>query len=107
MARASQRLVIDRGPDAIAEAASEVAAALGWEVDVLSSNELILYEDATRLHCHCSPLRAELQLKSQEFGRTDVLVSGKVAGWGPVAAGHVRKQTDLLTRKLGLKILER
>ena len=103
MAKARQQLSLELPPDEVVRLAETTAAELGWELSQESDGRLIVDEDATKLHCHCSPLHAELELEPEENGmRTRLVVTGKVAGWGPLATEHVRRQTDLLSRRLGL-----
>ncbi len=103
MAKARQQLSLELPPDEVVRLTETTAAELGWELSQESDGRLIIDEDATKLHCHCSPLHAELELKPEENGmRTRLAVTGKVAGWGPLATEHVRRQTDLLSRRLGL-----
>lgn len=67
-----------------------------------SATELVLTEDAAKLHCHCSPMTAALFLSSADESRTEVRIEGSIAGRGPIAGKRAREQTDALTRKLGL-----
>ena len=102
MSKARSKLVLESEPSEVETLAERVAADLGWELERADVGHLVIYEDATRLHCHCSPLRAELQIRAAENGKSELAIMGRVAGWGPVASQHVREQTDLLTRRLGL-----
>ncbi|GIK83233.1 MAG: hypothetical protein BroJett024_43380 [Alphaproteobacteria bacterium] len=101
VSKARSKLVLQSQPSELRNVARRVVADLGWEVEH-AKGALLVYEDATRLHCHCSPLRAELKFKAAENGETELVITGTVAGWGPIASQHVREQTDLLTRRLGL-----
>jgi hypothetical protein len=103
MAKASQQLLLELPPDEVERLAETTVAELGWELSRQPGGRLIVDEDATKLHCHCAPLHAELDLHPTQAGRqTRLTVAGKVAGWGPVASQHVRGQTELLSRRLGL-----
>jgi hypothetical protein len=103
MAKAHQQLLLDLPAEDVERLAERTVAELGWELSREPDGRLIVDEDATKLHCHCSPLHAELELRSSESSRqTSLNVSGKVAGWGPLATEHARSQTDLLARRLGL-----
>ena len=82
---------------------SEVAAALGWSLAHVGPAYEV-HEDATRLHCHCAPLRARLTLSPAPPNGSTLRIDGEVPGWGPIASRHVREQTDLLTRRLGLAV---
>ena len=81
-----------------------VAGELGWAVTRSDAGSFEVREDPTRLHCHCSPLRATLSL-TPSGGRTELGIEGEVPGRGPVASKHVREQTDLLARRVGLAAL--
>jgi hypothetical protein len=106
MAKARQELHLELPPGEVAEIAERVVAALGWELSEEEEGQLVVDEDMTKLHCHCSPLRAELELHSAPERGTRLLVEGRVPGWGPVASQHVRRQTDLLTRRVGLEAVD-
>lgn len=103
MAKASQQLLLELPPDEVERLAATTVAELGWELSREPGRRLIVDEDASKLHCHCSPLQAELELQPAPGGQqTRLTVTGKVAGWGPLATQHARSQTDLLARRLGL-----
>ena len=75
---------------------------LRWGLEHRGDGRIEVREDATRLHCHCSPLTARLTVHATGSGRTSLTIEGSVPGWGPVASQHVRSQTDLLARRIGL-----
>ena len=106
----SKRLQRIELPVRRAEAARVVAEAvtgLGWALDPLDDGSIEVREDTTRLHCHCSPLRARISLTDLNEAVTTAEIEGRVPGRGPVAAKHVREQTDLLTRSIGLRAIRR
>lgn len=102
MAKARQDLLIDLGAGELTRVVERVVGELGWELDASGRDGLLVHEDATRLHCHCAPIRAEVELGEAGDRRTRLTISGQVSGWGPVASRHVREQTDLLARRIGL-----
>ena len=106
MAKARQELHLELPPGEVAEIARRVVAALGWELSRDEEGRLVVDEDVTKLHCHCSPLRAALELHPTPERATRLLVEGRVPGWGPVASQHVRRQTDLLARRVGLEAID-
>ena len=85
---------------------TKAATDLGWNLNVLADGSLEIHEDATRLHCHCSPLRALVTLTGIGESATVAEIEGRVPGRGPIAGKHVREQTDLLTRGIGRRALE-
>jgi hypothetical protein len=96
-------LPLDRpGVDAILE---RVSGELGWSLEREAPDRLRLHEDPTRLHCHCAPLEANVQLTPTASGETEVRIEGRVPGWGPVSGQHVREQTELLARRVGLALI--
>jgi hypothetical protein len=101
VAKARQQLLLELEPPDVERIAERVVSQLGWSL-TRAPGSLVANEDATKLHCHCSPLNAELELRPAGDTGTEVTVRGRVAGWGPIASQHVRRQTDLLTRRLGL-----
>ena len=102
ISRSSQRLLLPLGPERACELVVGAASQLGWTSEQVVPGQLRLREDATRLHCHCAPLEADLTLRPFSDEATEVMIEGQVPGWGPLAAKHVREQTDLLTRRIGL-----
>jgi len=84
------------------EVAEEAVAKLGWSLERAQDGRLIVHEDASKLHCHCSPLRAELTFITSGPSSTELAIRGQVPGWGLIASKHAREQTDLLTRRIGL-----
>ncbi len=95
-------------PGAEVEAlARRVASELGWAVEDSTPGRLTLAEDATKLHCHCQPLRAELSYDEGAPDATELRIEGRVPGWGPISSEHARRQTDLLTRRIGLTVAAR
>lgn len=80
-----------------------MAVDLGWGFERRSRTQLILTEDATRLHCHCGPVTATLSLMPADEDRTAVQIDGNVAGRGPISGKRAREQTDALTRLIGLR----
>jgi hypothetical protein len=102
VAKARQQLLLELEPRDVERIAEEVARELGWDLTRAPGGDLAVNEDATRLHCHCAPLDAELELKAAGEARTELIIRGRVPGWGPIASQHVRRQTDLLARRLGL-----
>lgn len=95
-------LRIPIGRAAAGEVVASAAGELGWSCEEAPDGRLEIREDATRLHCHCSPLRAIVETADGEGGGTRVEIAGEVPGWGPLASRHVREQTDLLTRRIAL-----
>ena len=83
-----------------------VVGDLGWSSESLEPGTFEIHEDPTRLHCHCSPLRAHLTF-TPAAGGTELRIDGEVPGWGPVASKHVRDGTDLLARRVGLEAVSR
>ncbi len=103
MAKAGQQLLLDLPPSAVERIIKTAVAELGWKLTGEPDGRLIVDEEVTKLPCHCSPLHAELELRPVQGGQqTKVDVTGRVPGWGPVASQHVRGQTDLITRRVGL-----
>lgn len=102
VSRANRELNLNVDPANVIELARPVAAELGWILTTPEPGHLVVSEDPTRLHCHCSPLKAKLEFSSSDDGRTRLTVEGEVPGWGPIASRHVVQQTDLLTRRIGL-----
>ena len=106
MSRSRASLRLPLGSAAAQRTAEGVAAGLGWEFESTGPGSLVIDEDATRLHCHCSPLRAHLTLRSLGADLTELRIDGRVPGWGPISSDHVRRQTDLLARRVGLAALD-
>ena len=100
--RSRQRLVLPLPKDRVDDLLSDVAGELGWKLERMAPEQLVVREDATRLHCHCSPIEATLSLAASEAGSTEVRIEGRVPGWGPLAGKHAREQTELLARRVGL-----
>ena len=75
---------------------------MAWVLESESRGRFRLREDATKLHCHCSPLEADLELSPAGEGATELAIDGRVPGWGLLAGKHAREQTQLLARRVGL-----
>ena len=101
MTKRRQELTLPLAPDDVAQVILDVSRDLGWSVAPATNGGFEIREDATKLHCHCTPLRVRLMLSATTEGTT-LTIDGEVPGWGPIASQHAREQTDLLTRKLGL-----
>jgi hypothetical protein len=105
VATAKQELVIELEARDLERVIDRVVANLGWDLSRPAADVLRADEDATKLHCHCAPLHAEMVL-GQRANQTKLTIRGKVPGWGPVASQHVRRQTDLLARRVGLAAVQ-
>lgn len=102
VSRSRQRLVLPLDRVDVDEVISRVSSELDWTLEREGPDQLTVSEDATKLHCHCAPLQASVELSSTAPGETEVRIEGRVAGWGPVSGQHVREQTELLARRIGL-----
>lgn len=56
-------------------------------------------EDPARLHCHCPPASADIELTAIAAG-TAVAVSVRVPAWGIVSSRQARSRLDLLVRHI-------
>jgi hypothetical protein len=105
VSRSRQRLVLPLDQPGVEAILDRVSSELGWTVERAAPDRLQVNEDATRLHCHCAPLEAGIRLTPTTSGETEVRIEGRVPGWGPVSAQHVREQTELLARRIGLALI--
>ncbi len=105
VSRREQTLELPLGGAETDAVCRSVVADLGWQLSERGDGTLVAAEDPSRLHCRRSPLRAELELAPRGIAKTTLAVHGAVSGRGPLAAQHVRSQTDLLTRRIGVEAL--
>lgn len=105
MSTDSQSLDLPVAIDRARLVCAEAAVGLGWQCERVAGSVLAVTEDATRLHCHRQPLSAEIRLEAGAAGQTRARIDGKVPGFGPISSQHVREQTALLARRIGLAAL--
>lgn len=99
--RSHQRLLLPLSEPRVGALVLEVAEELGWQLERRAPGRFVLQEDATKLHCHGSPIEVSIELSADD-GETEVRIEGTVPGRGPISRKHVEERTDALTRKLGL-----
>lgn len=104
--RSHQRLLIPLDRTEVRELLERVASELGWALEHQTRERARFREEASRLHCHCSPLEASVDLAQPDAGSTELTIEGRVPGWGPLAWTHVQEQTGLLARRIGLAAIE-
>lgn len=63
MAKAQQEMLLELEPHEVEQIAEDVTCTLRLTLTRAPGGRLVANEDATKLHCHCSPLQAELELR--------------------------------------------
>jgi hypothetical protein len=87
-------------PDRILVACKQALAELGWRGDASGAGlQLRAREDESKLCCRQAPIEVEIELE-ERAEKTNIRVSGSVAGFGPVSSQSLRGRMEALWRHL-------
>jgi len=86
-------------PDEAREICERVVGELRWDLVGDNPARVRGAEDPARLHCHCPPASAEIELTPADGG-TALDVTVRVPAWGIVSSRQARSRLELLVRHI-------
>jgi hypothetical protein len=97
MARRSHAFELDASPASASRAVRQAISEAGWEAAEMGDH-VVAHEDATKLSCTISPVKAEIRVREQNPRRAQIQLDGWVAGWGPIANRQLPDRLRMLER---------
>lgn len=95
--RATLQLAVSE--DEAAAASRRALVQMGWSLLEERPLRIVAREDATRLHCHCSPATVTLAFAPRSGGSV-IEIETEVPGFGPISSQHAEEQSQVLARRI-------
>lgn len=86
VAKRSHSFELERSAAECLRAVREVAGEWPWELIGEGQDHVAVREDATRLCCTISPVRAGIRVLEESPSRVRIRIDGSVPGWGIIAS---------------------
>ncbi|MFN8160564.1 MAG: hypothetical protein U0R52_05900 [Solirubrobacterales bacterium] len=96
----SSRVSLGGSAEQVAGRCARVLTELGWDVATPAEGRLVGEEDPAWVPCKNAPSRVSMELRGEAPGRTEVSVTVSAPGFGPPAAGRLRRQLAALEERL-------